>query len=406
MTTLDPQLWTGRPGMAALLEALEAQAGRTRAVGGFVRDALLGAPPHDLDLATALPPDIVADRIRAAGLKAVPTGIAHGTITAVLADGPVEVTTLRRDVATDGRHAIVAFTDDWQADAARRDFTINALSADVDGRVHDHFGGLDDLTAGIVRFIGDPVARIDEDHLRILRFFRFHARFGGGRDPHPASLAACAARANSLMALSRERIADELLKLLALADAAPTVARMESIGILRPVVPEIDARGAARLSTLIAREQRIGEEPAALRRLGALLPPDAAIVDGVAARLRLSNAARRRLSLIATRAEADVADPRALAYRIGVEGARDRLLTGRSDEEALAAALSLLVDWQPPRLGVGGGELVAMGLPRGPIVAATLADIDRRWAAEGFPPRERLDVIVRGAVDQALRSTA
>jgi poly(A) polymerase len=199
------------PGVAAVVAAL----GTARYVGGCVRDSLAGSPAKDIDLATPLSPNEVIDRLERAGLKAVPTGIDHGTITAVSSGAVVEVTTLRRDVSTDGRRATVAFTDDWREDAARRDFTINALYADpATGDVTDYFGGVDDLAAGIVRFIGAPLERIAEDHLRILRFFRFHARFGSGA-PDAESLSACAARANDLMALSRERIADELLKILA-----------------------------------------------------------------------------------------------------------------------------------------------------------------------------------------------
>ncbi len=196
--------------MPRLMRALGAAKGETRFVGGCVRDTLLGLEVSDVDLATRLQPQEVMQRLEAAGIKAVPTGLAHGTVTAVINGAPVEVTTLRRDVATDGRRATITYTEDWREDAARRDFTINALMADPEsGEIHDYFGGIDDLGARHVRFIGDPLVRIAEDHLRILRFFRFHARFGIGA-PDKAGLAACAARANDLMALSRERIADEL----------------------------------------------------------------------------------------------------------------------------------------------------------------------------------------------------
>src|SRR4051794_34372758 len=227
--------------MKKLLGALGTDAGETRYVGGCVRDTLLGLEVSDVDLATRLTPETVIDRLRKAGIKSVPTGLAHGTITAVIGGAPVEVTTLRRDVATDGRRATIAYTEDWREDAARRDFTINALLADPKtGEIFDFFGGQDDLAARRVRFIGEPLSRIAEDHLRILRFFRFHARFGAGA-PDPAALEACAGRANDLMALSRERIADELLKLLGLADPAPTVKLMIARGTLKPVLPEIEA---------------------------------------------------------------------------------------------------------------------------------------------------------------------
>ncbi|MCW2957077.1 MAG: [cytidine(C)-cytidine(C)-adenosine (A)]-adding enzyme, partial [Thermoleophilia bacterium] len=274
------QEWTG---MSQLLDALSAGHGETRYVGGCVRDTLLGLEVNDVDLATRIAPQEVIRRLGEAHIRAVPTGIAHGTVTAVLRDHVVEVTTLRRDVATDGRRATIAYTDDWKEDAARRDFTINAFSADpATLEVSDYYGGKQDLHARRVRFIGDPLVRIAEDHLRILRFFRFHARFGAGA-PDPSSLDACTARANDLMALSRERIADELLKLLALADPAVTVALMIERGILRPVLPEI--AGTDGLRALVAREQAAGVAPDPLRRLAALLPPDPALAASLAARL-------------------------------------------------------------------------------------------------------------------------
>ena len=234
---LDAAKWRKRRGMARLLKALAASEGQTRYVGGAVRDDLLDLPVNDVDLATRLQPNDVVSRLEAAKIKAVPTGIDHGTVTAVSDGHPFEITTLRRDVSTDGRRATVAFTDDWKEDAARRDFTINALSADpMTGEIFDYFGGLTDLANRHIRFIGDPLMRIAEDHLRILRFFRFHARFGRG-EPDQAALDACAARANDLMALSRERIADELLKLLAVEDPSPTVGIMLQRNILRPVLP-------------------------------------------------------------------------------------------------------------------------------------------------------------------------
>jgi poly(A) polymerase len=258
--------------MAALIAALGGGE-QTRFVGGAIRDTLLGLPVSDVDLATRLQPNEVIERLRAARIKAVPTGIAHGTITAVSAGTPVEVTTLRRDVATDGRRATVEFTNDWMEDAARRDFTINALYAEPGtGEVQDYFEGQADLENRLVRFIGDPLTRIAEDHLRILRFFRFHARFGRD-EPDAAGLEACAARANDLMALSRERIADELLKLLGLPEPGMTVRLMVERGIFRPFLPEVDEAGVERLGRLASRERAAGAKPDGLRRLAALLPP-------------------------------------------------------------------------------------------------------------------------------------
>jgi poly(A) polymerase len=389
--------WRTRPDLIRLTEALGAREGQVRYVGGAVRDTLLGLPVSDLDLATILRPDEVSRRIRAAGFKAVPTGIAHGTVTAVLPTAPVEVTTLRRDVATDGRRATIAFTEDWREDAARRDFTFNALSADpLDGTIHDYFGGVADLHVGLVRFIGDPLARIGEDHLRILRFFRFHARFGQGA-PDPAGLAACAQRANDLMALSRERIAQEMLKLLAVIDPTPTVALMVEHKIFAPVLPEIDADSVKRLARLVARERSYGGDP--VRRLAALLPSDPALADLVGARLKLSNVQRKRLINAAEPSEPGPA--RALAQAIGVEAARDRLLLRSADP---AGGMEALEGWTPPRLPIGGGELVTMGLHAGPQVAATLQAIERQWVAEDFPDASRVRIIAEEKVAQALRA--
>jgi poly(A) polymerase len=376
--------------------------GQARYVGGCVRDTLLGLPISDVDVATRLTPDEVTKRLSAAGIRTVPTGIDHGTVTALTAGGPVEVTTLRRDVSTDGRRATVAYTEDWREDAARRDFTINALSVDPQsGELFDYFEGLADLDAGRVRFIGDPLTRIAEDHLRILRFFRFHARFGTGQADE-AGLEACRARANDLMALSRERIADELLRLLALPSPAPSVRLMLDNGILKPVLPEIRPDGAARLALLREREEAAGVAPEGLRRLAALLPPDPDLAAAVAARLRLSKKALKRLVSAASRSSPNAGDPRVLAYQIGREEAIDRLLLG--DEDA-AADVAVLQGWEKPKLSVGGGDLVSMGLKAGPLVAETLKAIEREWCERGFPDSEEEQIaLARAFADQALRT--
>jgi poly(A) polymerase len=336
----------------------------------------------------------VIRRLEKARIKAVPTGIDHGTITAVSDGHPFEITTLRRDVSTDGRRATVAFTDDWQEDAARRDFTINALSADPStGELFDYFGGLADLEHRHIRFIGDPLQRIAEDHLRILRFFRFHARFDAG-EPDAAALEACTARANDLMALSRERIADELLKLLAVADPSTTVGIMLRRQILKPVLPEITMQRLAHLEAVIAAELEAQINPDPLRRLAALLPRDSAVADDIAARLRLSNKARKRLACAV--AEIGGTAPQPLAYRIGVECAIDRLLLAGRPREAAAVAT-----WQPPRLPITGGALIKRGLAEGPIVARTLKAIEDRWVAAGFPQGEAFDLIVAEALSAA-----
>jgi len=388
--------WRHREGLDRLNEALGAGEGSARFVGGAVRDALLGLPVADIDIATRHEPEDVIDLLRRAGIRSVPTGLAHGTITAVLESGPVEVTTLRRDVSTDGRRATVAFTDDWREDAARRDFTMNALYADpLTGKLFDYFGGLADLEARRVRFIGDPLQRIAEDHLRILRFFRFLARFGNDADP--AGLEACTLRAKDLMALSRERIADELLKLLVARHAVRVVHLMVERDILLPVLPEIGLQGVRRFDALTAGEDAACVAPDAIRRLAALLPPDPAIADSVGARLKLSKLERRRLNTAASPAPAGT--PQTLAYRMGTESAVDVLLLGARTEDAAS-----IRDWPVPRLPLTGGALVERGLSKGPEVASALRAVEDRWVDEGFPDTARVDAIADQVVAQALRS--
>lgn len=391
IATLPPATWRDAPGLRAVSAALVADGGAVRIVGGAVRDALLGLAVNDVDLATPLRPETVIARLEAAGIKAVPTGIAHGTVTAVAHGQPYEVTTLRRDVATDGRRATVAFADDWAEDAARRDFTVNALYADpVSGSISDYHDGLADLSARRVRFIGDAGQRIDEDHLRILRYFRFAARFADQFDP--ATLAVIRGRAESLKSLSRERIADELLRLLGLADPVAAVAVMEAQGVLAPILPELGEDAVARLTTLVAAERAAGLAPDAVRRLIALLPPAPADADGIATRLKLSNRIRKRIA--AARGPApDEPAPRQIAYRLGSEAAVDRALLA-GDGTATVAALD---GWVPPRLPVGGGALVARGISAGPEVARRLRALEDRWVAEGFPEGERFAALLAEA---------
>lgn len=400
MTRLPDAPWRHRPGLEELLTALGATEGGARFVGGAVRDTLLGHPVEDIDIATVHRPEQVAARLAAAGIKNVPTGLAHGTITAVLDGKPVEITTLRRDVATDGRRATIAFADDWKEDAARRDFTMNALYADpASGEVIDFFGGVEDLRAGRVRFIGHAADRIAEDHLRILRYFRFLARFGGGAADEEA-FAACVAQANSLMALSRERIADELLKLLIAEDPAPVIRLMVDGGILLPVLPEITSDGITRLEALIGRETLAGVERSALRRLCALLPADAQVGEAVAARLKLSNRARKRIALALSAAESP-SDPYALAYRMGTEGAIDRLLL---DGAMTAEDVGRLATWRRPALPVSGGALIERGMAPGPDVAHALRLIEDQWIAEGFPDAQRAGEIADQTVSKFQRA--
>lgn len=377
--------------MAQLLDALGADEGLTRYVGGAVRDDLLGLPVSDVDLATRLRPDEIVERLQVAGIKAVPTGFEHGTVTAVSDGQPYEVTTLRRDVETYGRHATVAFTDDWREDAARRDFTINALMAHpASGKIFDYFGGLPDLEQRHVRFIGDPFERIAEDHLRILRFFRFHARFGRG-SPDDSALDACTRRANDLMALSRERIADELLKLLAVDDPSPTVEVMLERDILKPVLPEIERTAVKSLRVLVSAEKEVGAEPDPLRRIVALLPREPELAETIAVRLKFSKKARKRVACAA--ATAIDADVRETAYKAGLACAFDRLLLAGRTEEAKAVA-----GWTPPRLPITGGMLIKLGVPEGPAVSRALRQIEDRWVKAGFPEGSGFDAVVAGVI--------
>ena len=390
--TLPEAPWRHMAGIGLVLSALGAEQGLTRFVGGAVRDALAGQPVKDVDLATSLSPQEVSARLNKARVKVIPTGIAHGTVTAVVSGGTLEITTLRRDVSTDGRRATVAFTDDWREDAARRDFTINALYADpLTGAIFDYFGGADDLAAGVVRFIGEPYNRIAEDHLRILRFFRFQARYGKGA-AHAESLAACAARANDLMALSRERIADELLKILALAEPEDTLSLMLTHGILTPVLPEIVS--AAPLRALIAAE--FGIEPSPIRRLAALLPADPTLVEGIAKRLKLSKAATKRLTCAARRVPGDAFHPMQLAYQVGTESAVDRLLLNGAPDDA-----RMIIDWPIPQFPMTGGAIVARGIKAGPDVARILKAVEAQWVDEGFPDAARVNILADAAVKSA-----
>lgn len=375
--TLPAAPWTQREDLAELVAALGT--GNARYVGGAVRDTLLGLEASDIDIATPLEPAEVIARLDAAGIRSVPTGLKHGTITAIRDGGNVEVTTLRRDIATDGRHAEVAFSHDWKEDAGRRDFTINALYADpATLEVFDWFGGLDDLRARRVRFIGDASQRIREDHLRILRYFRFQARFGSQPAEQEAENA-CAELAPMLKGLSRERVGWELQNLLALPDPGPTVARMAELGVLAVVLPEADA---AALAPLVEAERREGVAPDPIRRLAGLLPPDPAAAERVAARLRLSVAQKKRLMLAAGR-DRDEPDPRALAYRIGRDAAIDRLLLGGRSTASLRS-------WAPPVFPLKGGAIVARGVAAGPEVARILRAVEARWIAEEFPGEERV----------------
>ncbi|KLE35197.1 polynucleotide adenylyltransferase [Aurantiacibacter luteus] len=375
--------WCSRDDLMRLVEVLGAD--NMRWVGGAVRDTLLGSGAHDIDAATTHQPAEVIRRLDEAGIRSVPTGIAHGTVTAVLEGGHVEITTLRYDTATDGRHAEVAFTADWREDAARRDFTINALYAHpMTLEVFDWFGGLEDLAASRVRFIGDARERIREDHLRILRYYRFQARFGSELDADAEE--ACAELAPTLKGLSRERVGWELQNLLTVTDPVATVRRMAERGVLGVVLPEAGEAELDAFEALVQAEAEAGLPPSPIRRLAALLPADPRVAETLAARLRLSTAMRKRLVTAAKRDGAP-GDPRALAFRLGREEAFDRLLLAGESTAPIEG-------WEIPQFPLKGGQVVERGVKAGPEVARVLNTVQDRWIDEGFPDAERVHAML------------
>jgi poly(A) polymerase len=400
-TRLEGQDWLDAAPTRAVLAALEAAGGPgcARFVGGCVRNALMGRPIDDVDMATTLRPEETERAIRAAGLKAVPTGMAHGTVTAVAARRPFEITTLRRDVSTDGRNATVAFTDDWAEDAARRDFRLNALYADGEGRVFDPTGhGIADTEAGRIVFVGDPSTRIREDYLRIPRFFRFHAWYGRG-EPDAAGLAACAALAPGMSRLSAERVCKEMLKLLAAPDPRASMRAMAEAGVLAEILPE-----AGDLA-LFEAAAPLSDDPVV--RLAALLPADVEIATRTAKALRLPNTVRDRLVGAAKALPAitlDMTQPaaRAAIYAHGRRAVADALLRRRAEaagREVEGGRLSVLAEtWIPPRLPVGGDDLARLGVEPGPETGRLLKAFEAEWVAEDFPTAghaERLERLVR-----------
>jgi poly(A) polymerase len=368
MTSVADQDWFKAPGLSRVLDLLN-QDGEARVVGGAVRNSLMGLPVSDMDIATTLLPEAVQARAEAAGIKCVPTGIKHGTVTLVVDGHPYEVTTLRRDVETDGRHAQVAFTDDWRADAERRDLTINALYADKTGFVHDYVGGVEDIGKQNIRFIGVAADRIAEDYLRILRFFRFFAHYGRGR-PDAEGIKASAAAKAKIKSLSAERIWAEMKKLLSAKDPFRALLWMRTAGVLGIVLPETEKWGIDFTPGLVEAEERFGWRPDPMLRLSAIIPEDVERIEAMATRLRLSTAERAALVAYAecpaigdqmSGAQIDL-----LLYRHGNAGAIGRLKMalakasagGESDAETLAkvgrltALLDRAVNWQKPVIAV------------------------------------------------------
>ena len=376
------------PATRRVVAALGARGATVRFVGGCVRDAVLGRSIADVDIATPDPPDTVLALLAAASIKSVPTGIAHGTVTAVVKPRHFEITTLRRDVETFGRHATVAFTDDWAADAARRDFTMNALFLDAAGGVFDPVGGLGDLHAGHVRFVGDAEMRIREDVLRLLRFYRFHAHYGRG-PADAAARAACRALAPLLPTLSGERVAAELLKLLGAPDPLPALLLMDEDGVLALLLPEAD--GLDRLARLRAR----APDRDRLRRLAALLRPDAAAAQDVAARLRLANKERDRLVLLAAPSwpvdvAGDAAAQRRALRHLGLAAYCDVVLLRAAAGEATATAaraqalIAAAPADVPPDFPLRGRDVRQLGVPAGQRVGTLLAAVESWWEAGDY----------------------
>ena len=380
-----------------VLEALGADGIEVRFVGGCVRDSLAGRPVKDVDLATPDPPDRVSAKLAAAKIKAVPTGVAHGTVTAVSRGKAFEVTTLRRDLATDGRHATVGFTDDWLADAARRDLTINAMSLTPQGRLFDPFGGAADLAAGRIRFVGRAEERIREDHLRLLRFFRFYAHYGRGL-PDAEAIAAARALAPHLCGLSAERLRQELLHILTAATPWPALQAMESTGVLAVLLPETE--GLERLRALLALEARLRAPPEPLCRLAALISWDKDGVATLAGRLRFSNRERAALETMTEMAASwpsspDGAELDGLLHRMGVETVKPTLLIYWADAAHRGQAPTTaeedarwtqVTTWQAKDFPLTGHDLLAEGVAAGPEMGEMLKDLEAWWLSKARRP--------------------
>jgi poly(A) polymerase len=410
--TLEPLPWMTDPATRAVIGALEAHggAGCARFVGGCVRNALLGLDIDDIDIATVLTPDQATAALEAKGLRVVPTGVEHGTVTAISKHRPFEITTLRRDVSTDGRRAVVAFSTDWAEDAMRRDFRLNALYLDPEGRLYDPTGqGEADARAGRIVFVGDPMVRIREDYLRILRFFRFYAWFGRG-EPDAAGLEACRAHKGMLSGRSAERTQKEMLKLLAAQDPRRSLRHMAAAGVLEATLPFV--KDLARLEGMVEIEQGLGENDAELR-LAAMIPQDRQTAELAAERLRLSNAQRDRL-VAAMGAEPRIVSwmsPRQLRrtlYRLGQRTFADRAKLAwageanrKASEPAWRALLAQAEGWERPEFPATGEDALAAGAPIGPLVGQALREAEDWWIDEDFPPLralvlDRLAAVVQG----------
>jgi len=405
--SLSGAAWLSAGALPRLLGVLDSNGEEARVVGGAVRNALLGLPIMEIDVATTALPEDVVRRVTIAGFNPVPTGIEHGTVTVVIDKHPFEVTTLRQDVETYGRHAKVAFGRDWQTDAERRDFTINALSATRDGAVYDYVGGLADLKARRVRFIGDPAKRIAEDYLRILRFFRFHAAYAVGH-PDPAGLTACICGRDGLDQVSRERVRVEMLKLLVAPHAAPTLTAMADAGLLIRFLSGVPY--LASFANMAKVEAAIGEAPDPVRRLGALAVTVAEDAERLWQKLRLTNNEHERLVSMAEgwrriSPGSGEQSARALLYRLKAEHFTDHALLAwarsqrSAHDEGWRALATLPARWTAPVFPLRSADFIQRGVAKGPPLGAALAAAEQSWIAAGFPSdNAALDAIADAAV--------
>lgn len=412
--TIGKPAWMTLPSTQAVIAALEAKgfAGCARFVGGCVRNTLLKAEVDDIDIATTLTPDQVTEALEAAGIKVVPTGVDHGTVTAVADGRPYEVTTLRRDVSTDGRRAVVAFTKSWEEDAQRRDFRLNALYADGEGRLFDPTGqGIADCMAGRIVFVGDAMTRIREDYLRILRWFRFHAWYGKG-EPDQSALTACKALKGMLSGRAAERTQKELLKLLGAEDPRAALRLMAATSVLSAVLPQVKA--LTRFETLVAIQTEQLFETDAELRLAALLPDDPIVARDTAERLRLSNALKDRLIEAAGKEPRIVSwmsprEARRAVYRVGLRAFTDRvkLAWAASTRPATTSQwrglLALAQTWTPPAFPLTGEEVLSAGVPKGPLVGEVMREVEEWWIDQDFMDDklaavERLKAVTQGMV--------
>lgn len=385
--------WMTRSETRQVMGALQADGVPARFVGGCVRDTLLGRPVKDIDIATAEPPDRVVALIEKAGLRAIPTGIEHGTITAIVGSTPFEITTLRHDVETDGRRARVAFTDDWVSDAERRDFTFNAIFCDEDGTLYDPTGGLADLEVGRVRFVGTALERLGEDVLRLLRYFRLYAYYGSA-PPDEDALQACRKMAPQIANLSIERVWGEMRRLLVAPDPVSVLEVMKQWDVLPHVLPE--AGDHNRLARLVGIEKEVSAPADDIRRLAALVETDEAGAVSLARRLRLSNLEAKRLGAVAAPkyrpdAHDDEQQNRIVLYRTGPDVFDDLVLLGWAEstgdnDDAWRGLLTLAERAPVPAFPIGGKDVLARGVPAGTRVGELLEAVEQWWMAQGFPP--------------------